>query len=272
MDNYVDHINGIPLTTSVDGNCLFNAVSISLCGNKTKSLKLRYHTCINLVTRWDQYQIHPQRPQLRLLCSSYLQSCLDSTIIGKFSNVWTIIALTNAINMKIRVIYPYANGTNDIAYKTVNNEFKSSGAFDNRQQLAIIWYKSGHVPTPGPGKWYDVNHFAAVIHLVHKLAYLSTYDNAVDYGVCNKRRLCASSSVSSTGSLTPKSHCSNVFLMSTESEFSSSNNFDTLQELTDAEETDKKEVCFTPKKTKLLPLYTRVLSAKNLKSIQETGS
>ncbi|KAL3867806.1 hypothetical protein ACJMK2_040653 [Sinanodonta woodiana] len=141
MDNYVDHINGIPLTTRGDGDCLFNAVSNLLCGYETMFVKLKYLTCINL----------------------------DSSVIGEFSNAWTFITLADAINMKIRVIYPYANGANDIACNTLNTKFKTYGNFDNRHQLA--WYESGDVPTPGPGKWYTVNHFAAVIHVVHMIAY-----------------------------------------------------------------------------------------------------
>ncbi|KAL3877879.1 hypothetical protein ACJMK2_035523 [Sinanodonta woodiana] len=114
MDNYVNHINGIPLLTSGDGECIFNA-----------------NNCFEAGT----------------------QSCLESAVIGRFSNAWTIIALTNAINMKIGVIYPYANEANDVTYKILNTELKSSIYFDNRLQLALLWCKSGYLPTPVLEKW-----------------------------------------------------------------------------------------------------------------------
>ncbi|KAL3882228.1 hypothetical protein ACJMK2_028592 [Sinanodonta woodiana] len=62
MDNYFDHINGIPLTTSDDGDCLFNAISILLCGNETMSVKLRYNMCIKLVPSWEQYMTYSLSP------------------------------------------------------------------------------------------------------------------------------------------------------------------------------------------------------------------
>ncbi|KAL3875653.1 hypothetical protein ACJMK2_033583, partial [Sinanodonta woodiana] len=167
-------------------------------------------------------------PEIQLHCSSYIQSCLDSAGIGKFSNAWTLIALTNAINMNIRMIYPYAS---DIAYKTLNTEFKLSGTFDNRRQLVIYWYKSRHVPTLGPGKWYAV----------HTIAYPSTDGNVVDYCVSHKRKL-------STSSSWHRHHCSNVSLISMESDFSSSNKFDNLQELIDVDTDNEADIYFTKEK------------------------
>jgi hypothetical protein len=40
---------GIPLRTTGDGHCLFNAVSIILCGNESKSNELSFKTTLMMV-------------------------------------------------------------------------------------------------------------------------------------------------------------------------------------------------------------------------------
>ena len=44
-----------PIRVSGDGNCLFNALSMDITGNKSLSLMLRVLTCIELMTNKHKY-------------------------------------------------------------------------------------------------------------------------------------------------------------------------------------------------------------------------
>jgi len=46
---------GDPYKVSADGSCLFNAVSVFLCGTEQLSTELRVRTCIEMVSRKDVY-------------------------------------------------------------------------------------------------------------------------------------------------------------------------------------------------------------------------
>jgi hypothetical protein len=42
-------VSGKPITTTADGDCLFNATSILLFGNESKSVEMRYKTVLKMV-------------------------------------------------------------------------------------------------------------------------------------------------------------------------------------------------------------------------------
>ena len=48
-----------PVRTGGDGNCLFNAASIAICGNQSLASELRLRTAIELILNPDYYQAHP---------------------------------------------------------------------------------------------------------------------------------------------------------------------------------------------------------------------
>ena len=65
MANYVDDEDGVPLQTTGDGDCLFNAVSILLYGDAHMSIVLKYHTCVQLVSNTETYFNHPDRRRIQ---------------------------------------------------------------------------------------------------------------------------------------------------------------------------------------------------------------
>ena len=48
-----------PIITRGDGNCLFNATSLALCGSEKLSAELRVRTTIELVENFEFYKNHP---------------------------------------------------------------------------------------------------------------------------------------------------------------------------------------------------------------------
>jgi hypothetical protein len=46
---------GVPFSVTANGSCMFNAVSLSLCGSQDMATELRVRTCIEMVSRKDVY-------------------------------------------------------------------------------------------------------------------------------------------------------------------------------------------------------------------------
>ena len=55
--NNVGHTDkGRSLSTAGDGNCLFNSLSMLLCGNSGQSMEIRYRTAIELILNGKLYE------------------------------------------------------------------------------------------------------------------------------------------------------------------------------------------------------------------------
>ncbi|KAH3861979.1 hypothetical protein DPMN_024932 [Dreissena polymorpha] len=54
LDMYTDE-PGVPRITTGNGDCLFNAMSVLLCGHEGLSRELRYHTRPNMVRKERNY-------------------------------------------------------------------------------------------------------------------------------------------------------------------------------------------------------------------------
>ncbi|KAL3854287.1 hypothetical protein ACJMK2_013561 [Sinanodonta woodiana] len=67
MNKYFDEVIGDPIITTGNGNCLFNAVSLLLYGDESKSVQLRYHICLRMVRDSTSYMNHPNRKHIQCL-------------------------------------------------------------------------------------------------------------------------------------------------------------------------------------------------------------
>ena len=56
-----EHVSGLvqPILTRGDGNCLFNALSIAICGNESLSIEIKVRTCIEMSTNQEFYISQP---------------------------------------------------------------------------------------------------------------------------------------------------------------------------------------------------------------------
>lgn len=167
MGTYVENLTGDPVPTTGNGNCLFNAVSLTLQGNEKLAHILRYFTCLNMVDNWQSYFNHPQTRNVQSLSPSYEKATLDCARNGTYSSAWTIMGLCDVIKRPLRLIYPPFNGKNELAYRTFNTVFQPEELIADAQPVSIIWYAMGQFPTPG--KWYAVDHFAAVLNVQERL-------------------------------------------------------------------------------------------------------
>ena len=55
----IQHLLGDPYYVSDNGNCLFNVVSVALCGTDDLAVEFRVRSCIEMVIRKDYYTSLP---------------------------------------------------------------------------------------------------------------------------------------------------------------------------------------------------------------------
>ena len=152
-----------PLFVSGDGNCLFNAVSVSLCGSQRLAAELRVRTVIEMVMNADNYKHCSDAKTYLTLAPSYKEACVDCGRNGAFSSVWTIVALSTVIGRPIHSVYPPCNGTegsNGFIYRSLNATFPNDGS-SKVQPIYIMWTSTVH---HHKGLW-SPNHFVPLIAL-----------------------------------------------------------------------------------------------------------
>jgi len=66
---------GIPAMVTGDGNCLFNAVSIALCGNEVLSTEIRLRSAIEMLCNPDRNRSRPDYKNLLMVSPSFEEAC-----------------------------------------------------------------------------------------------------------------------------------------------------------------------------------------------------
>lgn len=94
------------LRTTGDGDCLFNAASIILCGDESMGSELKYKCCIEMVLNGKEIQNRRDRAAIVLLSPDYEDAVLTCVKSGGYSCVWTIIALSNVTKHNIEICIP----------------------------------------------------------------------------------------------------------------------------------------------------------------------
>jgi hypothetical protein len=126
----------VPIKCTGNGNCLFNTVSILLCGNEGMAVELRVRTAIALIQLQQEFSnisnravrqsIHEQsvlyapdgvnnhRVNRYIIIDSEIDTIFKCELIttltnGEWSGMWQILALATALQMPIMSIYPIYN-------------------------------------------------------------------------------------------------------------------------------------------------------------------
>ena len=124
---------------SADGDCLFNAFSICLVGNESRSLEMRYRCCIEMVSNKTRIMQHRLYPRLTIISPDFEKDCLECTKPGSYSSVWRLIALSNALNIPVKSVYPSINGTKYIPFQVLNHTFNPPFADMTKGPITIMW-------------------------------------------------------------------------------------------------------------------------------------
>ena len=153
---------GVPCTTSGDGNCLFNAVSLALSGGEDFSTELRLRTALEMILNSTRYTSRPDYNRLLLVSPSYRESTKDCCSDHSFSSVWTMMALSNTIGLPIQSVYPRVNGQGDEVHRILTQTFMP----DNHTEvepLTILWTRQ----TASQQSTWVANHFVPVLQEDH---------------------------------------------------------------------------------------------------------
>ena len=126
-----------PISTTGDGNCLFNAASFLLCGNESLATELCLRTLIEMTNNKEFY--------LRMCrdfasFADYDEAILDCAKDGGYSCIWTICALSSVLGRPIVSVYPCVNGSDDIAYVSLNCTLQPRiHDYNDLEPLRIMW-------------------------------------------------------------------------------------------------------------------------------------
>ncbi|KAG0720132.1 Vertnin [Chionoecetes opilio] len=156
-----------PTLTSVrvlrDGSCLFNSLSVALCGTQRLALELRIRTALELIINRQEYErLHNKDRYWNLLNTDYHQAVYDC-IRGSSSTGWTLHAAASALRRPIVSLYPAVNGMLDPAVTSLNKTFqplKQEKRKKNLKPVVVMW--SSFVRRHQQGTWTP-DHFVPVL-------------------------------------------------------------------------------------------------------------
>lgn len=142
--------NRTPVRVSGNGSCLFNSVSVALCGTEELALELRIRCFIELVVHETKYKLyHDVDPYWSLLNANYHDACKDCAI-GNESTGWTMHAIASVLDRLVVSIYPSMNGPVDPAVCCLSTTLQPLGRSTitpSKEHIVIMWslYESSGV-------------------------------------------------------------------------------------------------------------------------------
>jgi len=104
--------NFIPVDVAGDGNCLFRAVSLALCGTETHHVQLHLLATIEALLHRDVYDntsvnyYEPYKVDDRLVLSDYSTFVTDIVVNGKYSDMHTVLAISAVVQKPIQTRWP----------------------------------------------------------------------------------------------------------------------------------------------------------------------
>ena len=132
----------IPFSSSPDGNCLFNSVSLRLNGSESLAKQLRVRTTVELVNNYEWYDSFDYKSTiLQVTCDGGQKEALNCAQ-GAWSSATTIHALASVIRRPIRSFYPSVNGLSDQYAIDLNRVFQPrqpNKNVKNDKPIEIMW-------------------------------------------------------------------------------------------------------------------------------------
>ena len=81
------NVNAVSVTG--DGNCLYNCLSIAVCGNEERSMEIRWQCAIELLLQKEYYKTYHATHSLDAVSPTYKEACLDATKNHAYSSPGT---------------------------------------------------------------------------------------------------------------------------------------------------------------------------------------
>ena len=101
----------VPLSVLGDGNCFYRSISRALCGHENLHILLRLKTAIEIIVNRKYYDTERRSyvdliRDHRIIVSDYKKLVEDTVILGSYSEMMHIYALSAVLNTPIRSFYP----------------------------------------------------------------------------------------------------------------------------------------------------------------------
>ena len=140
------------ISTTGDGNCLYNSISIGLYGSEEYSVFVRVKTAIYIILNFEIISI-PNT--LRWLQGSLFECLVSCCTLNEWANAFLIHCCSLALSISIISIYPPINGLMDSNVSKLNRNFN----YGFSPEIIILWAGGSKNQS---GIWTP-NHFVAVL-------------------------------------------------------------------------------------------------------------
>lgn len=156
---YPDDVKtGTPLSSTEDGNCLYNSISILLTGTERLSRELRIKTIFEMILNRESYNDTTFSKYASSDVNSFEEEMLNSIKNGTYSGLREIAALSTVLETEIFSIYPMIQ--NPCVHRDdLNTIFYLKRTQTSNRQLNIMWTHTSNTNLVG---WCP-NHFVPVV-------------------------------------------------------------------------------------------------------------
>jgi hypothetical protein len=138
MQKYIVNDQRIPKRVTADGNCFFNAVSLSLYDHEHYSVQIRVRTCIQMCLNKNLYKNHKDAKDIYIVSPSFEQASIRYSTSGEYASTWTMMAASDAMGITIITSYPPINDASDFVYKVLNADFTPNN-LKPKSNVTILW-------------------------------------------------------------------------------------------------------------------------------------
>ena len=140
------------ISTTGDGNCLYNSISIGLYGSEEYSVFVRVKTAIYIILNFETISL-PKT--LRWLQGSLFECLVSFCTLNEWANAFLLHCCSLALSISIISIYPLINGLMDSNVSRLNRNFN----YRFSPEIVILWAGGSKNQS---GIW-SPNHFVAVL-------------------------------------------------------------------------------------------------------------
>ena len=151
----------VPVTSSADGNCLFNSMPILLVGNESLNTELRMKTARECITNRHLYDKLEYLKYITIKKEQFEEEVLDTIKDGSYPGIMQIKALAAVTKRHINSIYPMVE--NSIVDRSFFHRYitpstnEESSSTEEVGVFNIMWTHTGNKALKG---WHP-NHFVA---------------------------------------------------------------------------------------------------------------
>ena len=163
----------IPIKSTGDGNCLFNSVSIAICGSESLATELRVRTCIVMNTLKCVFEKYEWASNFS---TPFEDARFNIRNDRNWEGLYTFVGLSIVTNRKIASLHPPLNSIFNVEFFKMNHIFdetSSGGIFEC--PIFILW--TGYINNKG---WFVSNHFVPCVKIDNLNADALNIDEIID--------------------------------------------------------------------------------------------